>query len=71
MQKTLYYCDQCKNTIGAKKHISLNLGNNFTGIAIPPKSEFLKWTVKKLAGFLHFCNGACIGKYFDKLIEEK
>lgn len=76
MQKTVYYCDQCKKIIGEKKHISLQLQGRFSGIAIPPdpltKELGLNWSVKESQRkFMHFCKGECIGKYFDKLIAEK
>lgn len=84
MKKTVYYCDNCKKIIGERKHISLQVHDRFSGIAVPSKSlkksfstdpqnnEFSNnWTVKELEDkFIHFCKGECIGKYFDKLIEK-
>ena len=73
MQKTVYYCDQCKRIIGVKKQISLHVSQRLSGIATPPAENFNpQWVVKELTrNFLHFCKGECIGKYFDKLIAEK
>ena len=73
MQKTVYYCDQCKKIIGEKKHISLQCQGRFSGIAVPPDTKVTtNWFVEELTRkFVHFCKGECIGKYFDKLIEGK
>lgn len=76
MQKTVYTCDHCQETIGAKKHITLVVAANMigSGIAIPPNTlaGTTVWSVhQKLNGkFMHFCNGSCIGKFFTGLMKK-
>lgn len=71
MQQTVYKCDECSNEIGAKKHISLNIGHSYSGIATPP-TKGGQWEVKnKINGkFMHFCNGQCIGRFFSALMKK-
>lgn len=76
MQKTVYYCDQCKSIIGDKKHFSLRFGAN-SGLACPPTNmaETIRdyWhTEPSINGkFVHLHVGACVNKFFLSLISEK
>ena len=76
MQKTVYYCDECKKNVGDKYHISLGLNKGASGIAVPPgQKEFggldLSWRVERVeSGFMHFCNGKCLGTFFDKMMKK-
>lgn len=80
MQTTQYHCDQCRKIIGPKKHISLMVSSSYgSGIAVPPdpkkksSEEGPKWSLMPSgirSEFLHFCNGACIGRYFTSIIKK-
>ncbi len=72
MQKSAYYCDNCKKVIGDKIHISLNMNKGLSGLAIPPDfpkngDEVLyssNWRIISVPnGFMHF-HIQCIEKYF-------
>ena len=75
MQKTVYYCDQCKKIIGDNFHVSLGLNKGMSGVAIPPnlssgEGELIsgRWTIESVpSGFMHF-HGICVGPYFVKMI---
>lgn len=81
MQKSAFYCDQCKKVIGDKVHITMVLnGGPCSGIAIPPthipKGPLTldvasgQWRVRKVSGFMHFCSSEHLAAYFQKLIDE-
>lgn len=78
MQKSAYYCDQCKKVIGEKHHISLCMNTGLSGIAIPPFTMFgegdpgspANWYVERVkSGFMHF-HMECIEKYFKGILSE-
>lgn len=72
MQKTIYMCDQCKKEIGTKKHISLVLTHQYSGIAVPPNKKKDKWTVETLLpNFVHFCGPGCIALFFNQALKVK
>jgi len=74
--RSIYECDECKKEIGENHHISLMLNiahhsnNNANGIAMPP-TEHRGWKMKGFkTNFIHFCNGSCAKKFFDKHLKE-
>lgn len=74
MQKPAYYCDDCREMIGDRKHISLSCGPH-SGIAQPPSKKKVcpdRWFMEPdLKGsFLHFHDSLCLERYFDKLIKK-
>ncbi len=72
MQQTVYKCDQCKEEIGRKPHISLvlNTNNNGCGIAVPPKGDTGAWRVVGVPrNFIHFCDEQHLAKYFKALLD--
>jgi len=70
MQKVIYVCDHCNKNIGEVVHITLEIKQGYSGLAIPPKVSVLEnWIVEpKIYGFKHFHIG-CIQKYFEKMSE--
>lgn len=78
MQKSAYYCDNCKKIIGDKIHISLGLNKGLSGLALPPDTMIngdeqlyqSKWYVMRVpSGFMHF-HLNCIGAYFTKMADK-
>lgn len=74
-QKTIYKCDGCYKEIGQRPHISIRIQDNASGVAVPPNPEFINGTtywhcVSFPLKFMHFHNGHCMQKYFDKLLAE-
>lgn len=75
MQKSAYYCDQCKRVLGDVAHVSLNINVNLSGVAVPPHSLFgegegpANWYVKSVPhAFMHF-HITCVEKFFKKIAE--
>lgn len=72
MQKVIYTCDNCEGEIHSK-HVSILFNNQFSGIALPPRTKVKgdKWTVVSPTNkFLHFCGGYCMGDYFEKVLKK-
>lgn len=84
MRQEIYLCDNCRKILSkdgkGKQHLSVNF-DRYSGWVEPQwgidldnmqKSEVLNWKHSKTAyGIKQFCNGKCLGEYFDKLLKRK
>lgn len=84
MKQELYVCDNCKKVLSndgvGKLHLSIMFGN-YSGWVEPQlgidlddmrKSQVLGWKhFEKVNGVKQFCNGKCLGEYFDKLVKKE
>lgn len=63
MRKIIYQCDNCEKVFGEQTHLSIVFAR-YSGW-VTQKS---KWHhVKTQTGIRQFCNGQCLGKYFNKI----
>ncbi len=75
-QQIVYKCNACGKIIGEKTHLSISFqGGSITGTAYPPTHpdvDLEKWYVKSFdERWVHFHNGTCAGKWFDKQLNRK
>lgn len=69
-----YKCDNCKKVLSkngeGKSHLSINF-NNYSGWVAKRDIDtriFRSWQhTQRIKGIMQFCNGKCLGQYFDKL----
>lgn len=69
MKKTIYICDSCEKILSngkiAREHLSICFAS-YSGWV--KKDDFEKWEHEiNITGIKQFCNGECLGNYFDKL----
>ena len=67
MRKIIYQCDECEKVLddGQKKqpHLSIVFDQHSGWVA--PEGGWRH--VKTVAGIRQFCNGTCLGRYFNKI----
>ena len=64
--KEIYSCDNCQKEFGKRKHLSINFGNHSGWVGEQNDGALKRWgRTSQVYGIKHFCNGTCMGKYFD------
>lgn len=67
MKQELYLCDNCKKVLsktGKRKiHLSMNFSDKYNGW-VAPENNWLHQEI--VEGIHHFCNGTCLGIYYDE-----
>ena len=79
MRIELYLCDTCNKQLSkggvGKPHISVDFSRNSGWVEQNDGSYNPgKWchsTLTLVTGIKQFCNGKCLGDYFDKLIKKE
>jgi len=71
MQQLLYLCDNCKKKLTQSKkdinHLSIKF-NIYSGWVCSPLWKHQIPT--SVSGIKQFCNGKCLGDYFDKILKQ-
>ena len=72
MRQIVYKCDNCKKLLSAdgkgKQHLSIEF-YGYSGWVIGEKDK--TWRHKTMdLGIKQFCNGKCLGDYFDKQMKQ-
>lgn len=67
MRVTIYKCDECKKVLSTGPEGIPHLSIDFNRQSGWVKKETMWNHLKKVIGIRQFCNGNCLGKYFNKL----
>ena len=72
----VYICDNCGKELSgkkiAKKHLSISISDYSGWVGRIKEGALYRWRhLRKLVGIKQFCDGKCLGEYFDKLKDEK
>lgn len=75
MKKIIYICDECNKVLSDEskncRHLSIKFSNCSGWVSKHPlkydTSEWIWEHDNTLEGVKQFCDGKCLGRYFDKL----
>ena len=63
---TIYKCDNCGKKLGKNKHLSITLARHSGWV----KESLGAWRhFKEVGGIKQFCNGKCLGEYFEEILK--